>query len=154
VLNGKYDFVLRLPPIPPGTYEIRLGFLSGGVRGVTQIYLDNQPCGIPLDMKIGGTDARIGWIADSNTDDKGVENDKMMRNRGYMKGPNTIMVANRINIARNVANCLRKILTTRTFTKTEAHYLRFKCVEETARQFHLDYVEIMPFKIIENESPD
>lgn len=153
-LNGKYDFQLRLPPIPPGTYEFRLGYHAYSGRGVTQIYLDGLPCGIPLNMRFSGSDAQIGWIIDSATEDNGVENDKMMRNRGYLKGPNTLLIANQTMLARRDNNSLRRILATRVCDTRTSHYLRFKCVEEVPKQFHLDYIEIVPIFYLEKEGKD
>jgi hypothetical protein len=44
---GKlYDFEIKTPPIPSGTYEIRFGYLTNGKRGVAQLYFDGIPCGV------------------------------------------------------------------------------------------------------------
>ena len=50
-LFGDYDITFRLPPVPfSGEWQIRLGYTAFESRGVAQIYLDNIPQGIPLDM--------------------------------------------------------------------------------------------------------
>ena len=36
---GTYDFALRLPPVPDGTYELRMGYSANGNRGMLQFYL-------------------------------------------------------------------------------------------------------------------
>jgi uncharacterized surface protein with fasciclin (FAS1) repeats len=155
MMGNKYDLTLRLPPIPAGTYEIRCGFAAYGNRGVMQIYFDGAPCGIPVDMNKTGSDPQIGWIIDSQTEDDGVQNDKMMHNRGYMKGPNTIYVKTHASTMRDDSQPLRKILTTRTFDKTEPHLLRFKSVEDrTDRQCHLDYMEFIPINLLFSEGKD
>lgn len=42
---------------------------------------------IPLDMRIDGTDPRIGWVPFYEEEDQGIATDKAMRTRGYMRGP-------------------------------------------------------------------
>jgi uncharacterized surface protein with fasciclin (FAS1) repeats len=155
MLGGKYDFTLRLPPIPAGTYEIRFGYSGGNsARTVAQIYFDGVPCGIPLDMRILGTDPRIGFITDNETDDNGIENDKMMHNRGYMKASNTMYIENFNRTARVTPVCLRRILTTKTFDKTEAHYMRVKSVEDRIAGYQIDYMEFIPVAQLETEERD
>jgi uncharacterized surface protein with fasciclin (FAS1) repeats len=155
LLSGKYDFTLRIPPIPPGRYEIRMGYIQEGGRGVAQVYFDGQPCGIPLNMSIGSSDPKIGYLPDNSTPDNGIENDKMMRNRGYIKGPTTIYVLNQSGIARDQQKSIRRILTTLTFSEATPHTLRVKSVEErTDRQYHLDFMEFVPASYIEKEGRD
>lgn len=140
---GSYDITLRLLPVPPGTYELRFGYSANSLRSVTQIYIDNKPVGIPLDLRILANNPKVGWLMDSNTDDNGVENDKMMRNRGYMKGPNTYYYAQ--TLVRNYSGCLRRIIGTFTFTEYSAHTLRFKSVIENPQsQCMMDYFEYVP----------
>lgn len=143
---GIYDITMRLLPVPPGTYELRFGYASNGLRSVTQIYFDNKPIGIPLDLKIGANDAKIGWMIDNSTSDNGFENDKMMRNRGYMKGPTTYGTeTSGGNLARNHSGVLRRIIGTFTFTDYQPHTLRFKSViNDPTKQMQLDYFEWVP----------
>jgi uncharacterized surface protein with fasciclin (FAS1) repeats len=155
LLLGKYDFTLRTPPIPAGTYEVRLCYVGNDARGVAQIYFDGEPCGIPLNMSIWADNPKIGYISDSQTDDNGIENDKMLRNRGYVKGPNSVYIENQRDVARNVKNHLRRILVTKTFDNTSPHTLRVKSVEErTDRQYNLDYLEFVPVAYLEKEGRD
>lgn len=59
-LFGDYDISFRLPPVPyEGEYQIRLGFCALKTRGVAQVYFDNRPQGIPLDMRKFLDDASI-----------------------------------------------------------------------------------------------
>ncbi len=156
LVGGKYDFTLRTPPIPGGKrYEVRLGYVANDKRGVAQIYFDGEACGIPLDMRKLGSDAAIGWVNDNTTDDNGVENDKMMKNRGYMKGPSIILTETLRYSARINSGCIRRILITKTFDETKPHTIRFKSVEERLdRQFHVDYIEFVPSTYIEKEGRD
>jgi hypothetical protein len=153
---GKYDFTLRLPPVPPGLYEVRIGYTANSQRGVAQMYLDHEPCGIPLNMTILASNANIGWVADDpNNMDAAAENDKMMRNRGYMKGPNSIKLSTNGSVLRSNEQSLRRIVITKRFTETKPHYLRVKSVEELeTRQFHLDYIELVPSSVWESEGRD
>lgn len=140
---GSYDITMRLLPVPPGTYELRFGYSANSLRSVTQIYVDNKPVGIPLDLRIMANDPRVGWIIDSSTEDNGVENDKMMRNRGYMKGPDTYYYGQ--TIVRNYSGSLRRIIGTFTFTDYSSHTLRFKSVIENPQsQCMMDYFEYVP----------
>jgi uncharacterized surface protein with fasciclin (FAS1) repeats len=153
---GKYDFTLHLPPIPKGTYEVRIGYTANPERGVAQLYFDNKPCGIPLNMTIQANNEKIGWVKDVDGEpEAGIENDKMMRNRGYLKGPNSIWTNSSQTILRNNSQSLRRVVTIETFTEAKPHTLRIKSVEElTTRQFHLDYIEFVPNTYWEQEGQD
>jgi len=147
---GSYDLTLRLPPVPAGTYELRYGYNANQFRGVAQIYVDGQPIGIPLDLRIWADNPKIGWLSDDLTTDNGVENDKMMRNRGYLKGPITFQSQNGDvkMIARDHKGALRRIIGTFTFETAQPHYIRFKSVlEDPSAQFHMDYIEYVPKSI-------
>jgi uncharacterized surface protein with fasciclin (FAS1) repeats len=148
---GRYDFSIRIPPIPAGTWEIRFGYSPYAERGVAQIYFDNQPCGIPLNNSLYADNPKIGWIIDADTEDGGVENDKMMRNRGYMKGPTVLWTNDQTSIARDDSWCLRKILKTATFETTAPHFFRVKCVEEADKEFNLDYMEFYPVAMLDRD---
>ena len=155
-LKGLYDFELQTPAIPAGTYEIRFSYQPTGARGAAQLYWDGKPCGIPLDLRIAANDPLVGWVNPGTDPDdpNGFENDKMMRNRGYMKGPCTYKdVIDRwygLKIARNSTASLRRILGTYTFTKSGTHTFTVKAVREG--QFMLDFLEFVPVEIIENEN--
>jgi uncharacterized surface protein with fasciclin (FAS1) repeats len=153
---GKYDFSLRLPPIPAGTYEVRFGYTANSRRGVAQLFFDGKPCGIPLDMTKGAAHADIGWKADTElkTEDAIIENDKMMHNRGFMKGPGAASV-NGATPLRDYNGSLRYIVFKGSFAETQAHILRVKSVEDRLdREFMIDYIEFAPRSIWENEGKD
>jgi uncharacterized surface protein with fasciclin (FAS1) repeats len=151
--HNRWDFTLRIPPIPAGTYEVRIHYISWPERAVSQLYFDGHPCGIPLDMRFVPADPRIGWIADSETDDNGVENDKIMHNHGFMKGSD-VDTDGGSNVARNDSHHIRRIVTTATFQKTEPHYFRAKCVLENRYEpgaWHMNYFEFMPISMLQTE---
>jgi hypothetical protein len=155
VLDGIYDCTVRIPPIPPGRYEIRFCYQANPRRGVAQFYFDNYPCNIPLNMSIDSSAPAVGWVSDESTEDGGIENDKMMRNRGYMKGPNTLLILSQTQTARQWSECTRKILLTKTFEKMTPHTLRIKSVEDVVqRELELDYMEFVPTTYLVTEGRD
>lgn len=154
VMSGWYDFTLRMHPVPPGTYEIRLGYRAETWRGVAQLFIDNEIVGIPVDLRIVGTDPRVGWIDDDQTTDNGVENDKMMRNRSYMKAPTSIYSLNGPKTLRQDNMSLRIIIGTFTFQDYAPHYFRARNVEAENLEFHFDYLEYVPVSYIDKEGKD
>jgi hypothetical protein len=155
LIYGWYDFTLRMHPVPPGTYEIRLGYRAETWRGIAQIFIDNEIIGIPVDLSKVGTDTNVGWVSDAATNDNGVENDKMMRNLGYMKAPNSIYSFNEggINLRQDYKS-LRIILGKFTFQDYAPHYFRMKNVEKEFAPFHFDYLEYVPAGYLDSEGID
>ena len=157
--EGNYDFAMRLPPVPDGTYELRMGYTAEAKRGMVQIYMGTssdlssmKAVDIPLDMRIisannanGNPDVYTGWCNWTLLDDKGVESDANMRNLGYMRGPLYYTVGvNSGNYARNNPKDLRRIIYKGKLDQGE-HWLRFKSVlDDNSAQFHLDYIELCP----------
>jgi uncharacterized surface protein with fasciclin (FAS1) repeats len=154
VMMGWYDFTLRLLPVPPGTYEIRFGYNKVTWRGIAQLFIDGKIQGIPVDLKTDGLDPRVGWVRDSDTPDDGVENDKMMRNRGYMKSGKSIRNHDYGHTLRDSQNDLRVIVGTFTFQEYGYHYFRAKNVEGENNEFQLDYFEYVPVSHLEVENRD
>ena len=153
---NAFDFAYKLPPVPAGTYEIRMGYSANSKRHVIQFYIDNEVTGIPLDLRILGDNALIDWQKDSSTEDNGIENDKQMKNRGYLKGPTTMSGYNEYTsgTARNEPSALRKVITTKYLSAGE-HWIRFKNVNENddgTSQFMHDYIEIVPMGFIRDEN--
>ena len=153
-IRGWYDFTLRLPPVPPGTYEIRFGYNAVSWRGIAQLFIDGQISGIPVDLSRNGADPNVGWVPDSQTNDNGVENDKMMRNRGNMKGGNAIYNSGYSVTTRQSQNDLRVIVGTFTFQNYDYHYFRAKNVEREDGEFQLDYIEYVPVSFLDKETID
>ncbi|NLO70040.1 MAG: fasciclin domain-containing protein [Porphyromonadaceae bacterium] len=150
-----YDLEITTPPIPAGTYEVRFGFQSNGRRGVAQFYVDGIPSGVPVNLNTLGTDIGIGYesIGSNPADLFGYENDKMMRNRGYMKGPGSFKSINSSwytgESARHNAGNLRKILGTYSFLNTENHIIGVKGL--SSGQFQIDFIEFVPTSVLEFE---
>jgi hypothetical protein len=155
LISGKYDLKLLLPPLPPATYEIRIGYTANSNRGILQIYLDKQPLGIPLNMTILASHPNIGYErpGSNEEDPDGLENDKMMRNRGYMKGPASVNYdRGGSGQLRFYQGSLRRILTTARIDEGEEYWLRFKSVEDVRRrEFMFDWIEFVPTSCLEDE---
>ena len=158
-IRGVYDFVLKLPPVPyTGTYEIRYGINANGNRGMAQVYIGTNPnnlpaIGIPLDLRIGGGNALVGWKSDSNLGSEDAINDldKTMRLNGYMKGPKYFCPAAGVP-GRDCTNCLRRIIFNDRLEAGETYYVRFKSVlKSTQTEFFFDYLEIVPKSIFNGD---
>ena len=165
--KGHYDFAMRLPPVPEGTYELRIGYTAEGneQRGMLQFYLGTssdlktmKALDIPLDMRHVpdnnsnlDPDVITGWCDWTKLDDKGIESDANMRNLGYMRGPLYYTVGiNSGNYARNNPKDLRRIIARQEFKQGE-YWLRFKSVlDADHHQFHLDYLEFCPENVYNN----
>ncbi len=144
-ISGIFDVSFKLPPVPSGTYEIRLGYTVGSERGVVQAYLNNEPCGIPVDLRMYGGDPRIGWVADTDDEEENVANDKAMHNRGYMKGMDSYRQWDAAHTLRGNSNNLRRILATRYLDPEETYTLRFRQVLDDPECFlSFDYIELCP----------
>ncbi|MGN1213697.1 MAG: fasciclin domain-containing protein [Bacteroidaceae bacterium] len=160
-VRGQYDMTLRLPPVPyRGTWEFRIAAPVNASFGMAQIYIGTnpknlQPVGLPLDLRLAQTNPTIGWEQDTDDWDHNYENDKVMRNHGYMKPPyhdgikksgGTVITESMRNTTTYANNLrLRKIVCTGTFDPDEVWYIRVKSVmENTNLSFLLDYLEFCP----------
>ena len=154
-LNGMYDFSIKLPPVPARTYEIRMStwLLDHTTGDIVQIYLDDKICGLPIDMRLRSSDPTVGWVEDDSTHDNGVELDKQMRNRGWMKGPDSFLVINTsFTPARECSKSVRRIITTRYLHEGE-HWLRIRKITNNAYEAQknsggYDYIELVPLHIV------
>lgn len=151
---GTFDFAYKLPPVPAGTYEIRMGYSANSARHIVQFYIDGEVAGIPVDLRLLGNSPTINWIADANTEDNGIANDKEMKNRGYLKGSTIVRANNETTLARDDNSTLRKVITTKYLSEGE-HWIRFKNVndqDDGNAQFMHDYFEIVPVTYLRNEN--
>lgn len=158
--RDQYNFTIKTIPIPAGNYEVRMGYQATDYRGIAQLYWDSIPAGIPVNFSLKANDPSIGHeVPGSKVDDPyGYENDKMMRNRGYMKGPDSYWAPDK-RYSYNAQNCrystlcLRYIMGTFTFEEAKPHYLTvvFLGSESGDSQFMLDYIEFCPTELILTE---
>lgn len=164
---GIYDFVVKLPPVPKsGLYEIRMGVAMNPSRSMTQIYFGDDvnrlvPAGLPYDMRqSANNNPSIPWVADSGNDLIDRENDKNLRNQGYMKGPNYFTATNGTGDqpARTFGGdwpCMRRIITTQQMEPHKTYYMRFKTVlEKRDSQLFLDFFELVPSEVYNGPDPE
>ncbi len=155
---GLFDFAYRLPPVPAGTYEIRMGYSASGARHVVQFFLDKDVTGLPLDLRITGDQPKINWESDKDLKDIGGEEaiiakDKDMKNRGYLKAPSTFYDETKGGLARDNKIMIRSVIATKYLTDAP-HWLRFKNVndqDDGNAQFMHDYFEIVPTSYLRDE---
>jgi uncharacterized surface protein with fasciclin (FAS1) repeats len=159
-VEGTYNFSIVTSPIPAGTYEVRMSYQPTGWRGIAQLYWDSIPCGIPLNLALLADNPEVGWVkpgADPQ-DPEGYENDKMMHNRGYLKGACSykctmdLYYDSKLN-ARQSIKSLRRVLGTYTFDKAAKHTFTVVGLGSTSGdiQFMLDYLEFVPTELLETE---
>ena len=158
IVEGKYDFRYRLPHVPEGVYEIRFGYPRGYYRGVCQFYVDGKIAGIPVDLRRKvepKADEAVGWVSyDGLSDDEIKQQDQAMRNRGFMKGPASIVLdADTEKTMRDSEQSIRKIVGTYRLKEGD-HWMRFKDVSDGGTgkntQFDQDYIELVPTGVINN----
>lgn len=170
LILGQYDVTFELPRVPvDGAYEFRWGLSNASWRGMTQMYFgsdpDNLPAiGVPLDMRADYRSHSIGWVKD-NPDDPNVaiENDKALRNHGYMKGPKLYGLLSSGGVTTtfrdgNGSNMLplRYIVYRGQMYSDRTYYIRFKNVlTNPYGQLFCDYFELVPRSIyngVKNEN--
>ena len=155
VMEGIYDVTMKLPPVPTGaTYEIRLSYYANEGRGVSQIYLNDVPCGIPLDLRLTGNSPKVGWISDTELgDEETIEAyDHAMHNRGLMKSIDSYQG---YDVQRDRVNMLRSILATEYLEPERDYYLRIRQVLDNDRTtFQTDNIEIVPKSVYQGIIPE
>lgn len=169
MVSGLYDFTMKLPPVPKdGTYELRMGVAMNSLRGMCQIYFGDsptrlQPAGLPYDMRQspGPTNPAIPWIEDSDIDDEiNAENDKNLRNQGYLKGPQYYTIGNGkadtpVRQRGGGAAAIRRIINIYDLKADKTYYLRFKsALKKLDSQFFMDYFEFVPSNIYNGATPE
>lgn len=145
-VKGQYDVQIKLPNPPPGLYEIRLAYVAGEERGVVQVYLNNEPCGIPVDLRRGTWEFIDFNDYDLDKEEDNLALDKTLRNLGYMLGPDSYGKpgTDYISFRVNAHEHLRRILTTAQFTEGKDYWLRFRQVLEGDAEWSFDYLELCP----------
>lgn len=162
--GGKYDFSYKLPPVPAGEYEIRLGYSGNEKRGIVQFYLDNKVLGIPLNLAlVPSQDAYLNYMTDEEAEEAGdgsvalgnagEQNDNHMKNRGFVKAPTTSLL-NGVQL-RNSGVAVRKVIATVHLSSDEDHWFRFKDVmqggSDLVQGMH-DYLELVPIEWLNDET--
>lgn len=165
---GNYDLAIKLPPIPTGIYEFRIFYTPMSHGGMMQFYMGTSKSlasmvaiDIPLDVRIGISDPRIGSTTFFEEDDYGVSTDAAMRNRGYMRGlfsyqdhPENHDGSVTINQRSDVRNAsLRKIMGRFDMKQSQEYWFRIKNVisDETDLKWQFDYIEFVPVDVVDND---
>lgn len=151
IVMGYFDFSIKLPSVPAGTYELNLGCNLYPSRPIVACYLDEVPCDT-LDITFN-SEFYKNWVPDKNlgTSEAIAQNDSLLFSYGYRKGlpfylggdysGNTTM--------RDGQPCTRAIITTFTTDGKSDHYLRFKNIDERANMdFTIDFIELCPTHLL------
>ena len=153
-IKGQYDVQFKLPPVPSGTYEIRMGYVAGEERGVVQVYLNNEPCGIPVDLTYGTWNLQdiVGDIADTDDEEHNTAMDKTLHNLGYMRGMDSYRKPGLNSFRQDSPEHLRRILATQKLDEGKEYWLRFRQVSKGDKEWSFDYIELCPMDVY--ASPD
>lgn len=157
-LFGNYDITFKIPPVPyEGEWQIRLGYAALPTRGISQIYFDDVPQGIPLDMTKQLSDASIlggDWVGDYTkmTLVDLAADQKTLKNKGYYRGAEggyryDGAGATTSKIFSTLAGTFRRVLCTVHIDPDKDHYLRIRSVstkQGNDNEFMLDYLELVP----------
>ena len=144
-VKGQYDVQIKLPNPPPGLYEIRLAYVSSEERGVVQVYFNNEPCGIPVDLRKGVWEYIDLSLYDiNNNEEDNLALDKTLRNLGYMLGPDSYGKPDGGIFRVNSPEHLRRILTVQQFVEGKENWLRFRQVLDSDADWSFDYIELCP----------
>lgn len=153
-VRGWFDYELKTLPVPPGEWELRIGATMHDYYGIAQVFIDGMIQGIPIDLAAGQkeNDLRVGWEKDQNGVIN-VENDKAMRNRGYMKGPASEFNPNNPEggTLRDDPSFLRVIVGRFNAAEYGSHIFRSKNIYSDNAYFVIEYLELIPTSLIEDE---
>ena len=142
ITGEKFDASVKLPPVPhDGTYEVRLGYSTGDDRGIAQVYLNNEPCGIPISFR--NFDSNTGWEEDTGDEEEDKAIDKAMRNRGFMKAMDSY--GSTSEPFRVYGNDVRRILVKKYLRADQDNWLRFRQILPGSTLYmSIDYIELCP----------
>ncbi len=157
-LFGDFDISFKIPPVPyEGDWQIRIGFAAEGTRGVAQIYFDDVPQGIPLDMtkqlndpSILGSDWKADYASMSQIDLS--TDQKVLKNKGYYRGAAggyryDSGGSTSTTIFATQPQTIRMVICTTHIDPNVDHFLRIRCVstkQGNDNEFMLDYLELVP----------
>lgn len=185
---GSYDFAIKLPPVPKtDQYEIRIFYPPMARGGLMQFYIGEDTyelnrmknIGLPFDARLNPMEEpSIGWTLSTDEDDYGVQTDKEMRIRGYMRGPasfsrgtyNTyqdkLIYSDDLEHAKNMAGgtstrteqgygtmMVRHIVTTQTLKQGSYYWFRIKnlITDDLDLGWSFDFIEIVPkLQVVDN----
>ena len=168
---GNYDMTMEIPPVPTGTYQIRLGFADMPTRGICQFYFDGKPVGLPFDMRCERDNddsfkERTQWVDiwDEAKYPGGVKSEealaakKAMHNLGWYHGPTSVFCISgeghedgSTGITKNpfsrIIRTVRYVLGNEPISieNGKKHTIRIKSVlASTGTVIMIDYLEFVP----------
>lgn len=159
IIKGKYDVTVKLPPVPAGTYEVRMMTCTGfSSRGIIATYIDDQPTAL-TDFRPSGV-ALFGMQPDAALGDAENMNvfDVEIHEKGWMKGPGCYATGDRsawdasATTMRNLPNAVRKVIGRFTTDGKSDHYLRLQqMMESENNELDLDFIELVPTTVCDND---
>ena len=163
--GGRFEIMVALPPVPRrGTYELRYEVTMTTLRGVLQIYFGTDPgnlpvAGIPIDLSRTKDAPIYGWEPDTDDDAYNAEIDKNMRNKGVMKGAQSVGIMGSTTETQRQSSIwdnLRHIVFRGPMEPDKTYYMKLKSVlNDERREFFLDYLELCPKEVYDNpETPE
>ncbi|MBP3251176.1 MAG: fasciclin domain-containing protein [Prevotella sp.] len=166
---GRYDFAFKLPPVPTGTYEVRIVYPPLSYGSFMQYYMGNsrnvqsmEALGLPQDIRIDAEDPRIGWTSPLDEEDQGIATDVAMRNRGYMRAPHSFC-GHGENGWKEETSCrneggygtmiIRAILGTKEIRQGEDTWMRIKSLnpDNPNAISGIDFIELVPVGVVGNQ---
>ena len=159
IIKGRYDVSVKLPPVPAGTYEVRMMYCSGfQSRGIVATYIDGVPTKI-TDLRPGGREL-FGFKTDSDLGDAEAINsfDILAHNKGWMKGPGCYATGDRsawdasASTMRNLPNPVRLVIGRFETDGKSDHWLRLQqLMEGIIAELNFDFIELVPTSVCDNE---
>ena len=160
-VKGRFDVSVKLPPVPAGTYEVRLGTCTGfSSRGIVNCLIDGEIIGC-FDLRPSGENSKVGWKSDSSIGDAQSvrEFDVQFHRKGWMKGMDSYGSISEDGTGsvgttfRNQDNTLRKVLGRFTTDGKSDHYLRLcQMMASSNNEFSFDFIEVVPVEVSDNET--
>jgi hypothetical protein len=117
------------------------------------------PVGLPFDMRdqAKADNPAIPWVIDGEDGQTNIENDKALRNQGYMKGPRyfTMGDGKGETTVRDKNGAIRRIVTVMDMKAGKSYYIRFKsALKKLDSQFFMDFFEYAPSNIFNGATPE
>ena len=133
---GPYDVTMKLPAVPAGKYELRMGVTTDfPSNGLINIYIDDE-------LKCEQLDIRTPLPQGTAT-----------RENGWMPGPASYSPnASASSTFADINNLPRKIIGTFITDGKSDHFLRLQQMErDPYMRLNFDYIELIPVDAIETE---
>jgi len=158
-IRGIFDVSVKLPPVPAGTYEVRLGTCTDFAnRGIVAFFIDNIPTDF-VDLRPGGISA-FGWKSDTSLGDEDAiaSHDRTIHNKGWMKGPKSYYSSSSESggtqgtCFRDAPNIVRRVIGRFHTDGRSDHYLRMtQRMESLMNTMDFDYIELVPASVYDDD---